>query len=199
MSGKFIVFEGTEKVGKTFHINLLAQKLESENIKYKIFAEPNKNGLFGKYLYSAKTLTNLERLTLILAERSRQINIYKDYLKQNYHVICSRFFWSTIVYNSIDEISKNLIFDSIINFALIPDLTFYLYKKNLNINDFKNPENYLETLYHNLSIQSSLEDRFKQILKSTTLNFQKINTDYTKEDNSYLIYLKTKELIKNVK
>jgi len=101
-----IVFEGIDGSGQTTHSKLLADYLISKNYKVFLTKEPTNNEigkLIRKILNKEIEFDNLGLQLLMMADRAYHIKEIKNYLKNNFIVICDRFWFSTVAYGSEDE------------------------------------------------------------------------------------------------
>ena len=137
MSGKFIVFEGGEKSGKSTQIELLKEYLESKNFQVVLTREPGSKlssitQQIREVILNNKntSLTARAELLLFLADRSQHMSeIVKPALEQGKIVLCDRFDGSTFAYQGA---ARNLDLKEIksmnnwAKFGLEPDLVVYL-------------------------------------------------------------------------
>lgn len=104
--GKFIVFEGLDGCGKTFHCKVLCDYLNSVGIKSIQTCEPTKDEmgkLLRRYL-SGEIATSPEGIAgLFIADRLDHITKeggLLDLLDNGVNVICDRYYLSSIAYNA---------------------------------------------------------------------------------------------------
>lgn len=137
MPGKFIVFEGGEKSGKSTQIELLKKYLESKNFQVFLTREPGSfhssitQEIRGIILNSKNTnLTSRAEFLLFCADRSQHVaEIVKPALDKGNLVLCDRFDGSSFAYQGaarqldLDELKK---INDWAKFGLVPDLVVYL-------------------------------------------------------------------------
>lgn len=137
MQGRFIVFEGGEKSGKSTQLNLLHQYLLSKNFDVILTREPGGNGSEIAEKIRALVLDKANiaihartELLLFLAARAQHIEeVVKPALVAGKIVLCDRFDGSTFAYQGA---ARNLDLAEIVkmnNWAkdnLEPDLVIYL-------------------------------------------------------------------------
>ncbi len=137
MPGKFIVFEGGEKSGKSTQIELLQKYLESKNFQVVLTREPGSKlstitqSIREIILNNKNTnLTARAELLLFLADRAQHVaEIVKPALEQGKIVLCDRFDGSTFAYQGdarhldLEEIK---VMNKWAKFGLEPDLVLYL-------------------------------------------------------------------------
>ncbi len=137
MSGKFIVFEGGEKSGKSTQLELLKKYLEDKNFQVVLTREPGSKlstitRQIREIILNNKNtnLTARAELLLFLADRSQHVSeIVKPALEQGKIVLCDRFDGSTFAYQGA---ARNLKLEEIkpmnnwAKFGLEPDLVVYL-------------------------------------------------------------------------
>lgn len=139
----FIVFEGSEGVGKSTQIELLFTALKQHDIPCILTREPggtpfaeNIRSIFKQINEHQDSPLPLTELLLISAARNQHIKkIIEPELKKGNLVLCDRFLDSTYVYQSIiGKIPKQTIDDisSIIMSNLLPDLTLVLVADSKN-------------------------------------------------------------------
>jgi dTMP kinase len=132
----FIVFEGSEGVGKTTQINLVAQKIGACVCTREPGGTPlgeEIRGLFKKYLANSASTQNfaITELLLMAAARNQHLEeIILPRLKKQEVVLCDRFLDSTYAYQGVLEgLEKSFIDDVHRPFLknLVPDLTVILH------------------------------------------------------------------------
>ncbi|UKK02170.2 thymidylate kinase [Theileria orientalis] len=129
--GKFIVFEGIDRSGKSTQIKLLSQKLVEENIKTQIITFPNKKTpigrILGDYLRSRDENIPKQALHLLFsANRWEVMDNIKKVLESGTHVITDRYAYSGISY-SVGAEGLNFDWCKIPDKGLIqPDVVFYM-------------------------------------------------------------------------
>jgi len=140
----WIVFEGSEGVGKTTQIEMLSRKFDRLKIHHLLTREPGGTP-FGEQVRGLfKTSGNLSPLTeLYLLSASRNDHLTKKIkpaLQEGKFVICDRFLDSTFVYQMslkglskeiIDQVSSSMFED------LVPDLTIILSSKTFRTSERK--------------------------------------------------------------
>ena len=139
LTKKFIIFEGVDYSGKSFHSRKIAEYIKL-NYKYKvtITREPGGNNLDTaeeiRNIFIKKRQNNLlplSQLLLIYAARSENYSkIIIPSLKNNNIVISDRFIYSTIAYQhallGIDLNIINSLNDYLLNPKFLPDIIFIL-------------------------------------------------------------------------
>jgi dTMP kinase len=137
MAGKFIVFEGGEKSGKSTQIELLQKYLETKDCQVVLTREPGSKlstitQSIREIILNNKNinLTARAELLLFLADRSQHVSeIVKPALEQGKIVLCDRFDGSTFAYQGA---ARNLNLAEIVSMdnwakqGLMPDLVVYL-------------------------------------------------------------------------
>jgi len=133
--GYFIVFEGPDGSGKTTQAQILHHKLTLHGYSSIVTEEPGATKE-GKIIRD--TILNPElricpktELFLFLADRADHVNkVIAPALKEGKIVICSRYFYSTLVYQGLVREVASLDFLYNLNlFAtrkIIPDVVFYI-------------------------------------------------------------------------
>ena len=140
---KFIVFEGIDRSGKSTQIKKTSEWLTSLGIKNITVQEPGTTKL-GKQLRSILKDENIQccykaQKSLFHAARVQLIEeIIKPSLKNDIHVLCDRYFHSTLCYQILQSEKKNLTateFNKVVSDyineikqdIIIPDITFVFY------------------------------------------------------------------------
>ncbi len=133
--GFFIVFEGPDGSGKSTQVELLHNQLTCDGYSCIITQEPGgtKEGKSMRdiILNPELSISSKTELFLFLADRSEHVHkIIQPALKEGKVVICSRYFYSTLVYQGIARKVASLDFLKMINlFAvndIVPNIVFYL-------------------------------------------------------------------------
>ena len=133
--GKFITFEGTEGVGKTTQINLLAKYLKTKNISCLITREPGgtKLGEQIRETLLAKSDRNIDVMTELLLMFSARAQHLKEViypaLTENKWVLCDRFTDASYAYQGggrgVPFVKIKLI-ENAVQDGFKPDLTILL-------------------------------------------------------------------------
>ncbi|MCK4336093.1 MAG: dTMP kinase [Candidatus Aenigmarchaeota archaeon] len=106
MEGKFIVFEGIDKSGKETQAKMLYDHLHAKGIPVIYTEEPSPKNAIGrlikKWLVGQATVTSGEAITLLYtADRFEHLKkVIIPALNTGKNVICDRYFYSTIAYES---------------------------------------------------------------------------------------------------
>ena len=120
MSGKLIVFEGPDEVGKSTLADSLMNKFRATNEKVELLSFPGKEaGTLGELVYKLHHEPNIFGLNKI-NETSLQIlhvaahadaiqNKIRPLIKQDTNVILDRFWWSTLVYGAVGGVKANVL------------------------------------------------------------------------------------------
>lgn len=164
---KFIVLEGIDGSGKTTQMKYIDEFLSTQDIKYKCTREPGgikisediREIILDKNNIAMDNKT--EALLYAASRRQHLIEKVMPSLEDDYHVICDRYVYSSLVYQGyargigIDEVFN------INNFAIenkIPDLTIFIdvdvdialkriqSRKNMDRLDLENAEFHKKTL-----------------------------------------------------
>jgi dTMP kinase len=137
MPGKFIVFEGGEKSGKSTQIELLQKYLESKNFQVVLTREPGSKlstitqSIREIILNNKNTnLTARAELLLFLADRAQHVaEIIQPALEQGKIVLCDRFDGSTFAYQGAArhlDLAEIKPMNTWAKSGLEPDLVVYL-------------------------------------------------------------------------
>ncbi|GMV66337.1 MAG: thymidylate kinase [Candidatus Omnitrophica bacterium] len=128
LPGKLIVIEGTDGVGRTTHINLLHDWLESQG-RGVLVTGLSRSPLIGEGLQAAKQNKLLGRLTMALfyatdfADRLEHEII--PALRAGFVVLADRYVYTLIARDTVRGTDAKWLRD-LFGFALIPDAVFYL-------------------------------------------------------------------------
>ncbi len=171
MKPQFIVFEGIDGSGKSSQIELLKEKLIEHNIDTVITSEPTNNAI-GKLIKSAmKGSSKIDQKSiaaLFLADRLNHItdpeNGLLKILQEGKTIICSRYYFSSIAFQS-EFISERWMKESvnICSNLLKANISFYLsIQPEKAINRIKNRANDFE-IYENIN---KLSEAHQTYLKS---------------------------------
>jgi dTMP kinase len=129
-SGKFIVFEGIDGMGKSSQLALLANVLRQRGLPVAATREPTDGpySLVIREMFKARDRFRPEdELAAFIADRRWHVEEFlRPHLDAGIHVLCDRYFLSTIAYQG----AKGLDAQEIIaahDFAPEPDLALLLY------------------------------------------------------------------------
>lgn len=128
LPGKLVVIEGTDGVGRTTHINLLHDWLESQG-RGVLVTGLSRSPLIGEGLQAAKQNKMLGRLTMALfyatdfADRLEHEII--PALRAGFVVLADRYVYTLIARDTVRGTDPKWLRD-LFEFALIPDAVFYL-------------------------------------------------------------------------
>lgn len=136
MSGVFVTFEGPEGAGKSTQIQMLARRLEAQNVPHVLTREPGgtvvADRLRGLLAESADgSIDARTELLIVLAARSHHVeHVIRPALAENKLVVCDRYTDSTICYQGagrgIDVGEINLL-NNFATGGLEPDITFLVH------------------------------------------------------------------------
>lgn len=135
-TAKFIVFEGGEGSGKSFHTRLSSEYLQSKNVQHVTTHAPGGTTLGNEIrslLVERKDLTVYPRteLLLFLADRAQHTEeVIRPQLAAGVHVLCDRFTGSTLAYQAggrnLPEPEFIVQMETYARGELEPDLVIYL-------------------------------------------------------------------------
>ncbi len=113
MSGTFIVFEGPDGAGTTFHSRKLSERLQREGKEAILTFEPS-DGKFGKeirgLLEEGIYIDPAELQKLFCDDRRQHLEtVIQPALKANKIVVCDRYVPSTFVYGEASEVALPLL------------------------------------------------------------------------------------------
>jgi dTMP kinase len=137
MAGKFIVFEGGEKSGKSTQLELLKKYLEDKNFQVVLTREPGSKlstitRQIREIILNNKNtnLTARAELLLFLADRSQHVSeIIRPALEQGKIVLCDRFDGSSFAYQGAArhlELEELKPINNWAKYGLEPNLVVYL-------------------------------------------------------------------------
>ncbi len=126
-NGLFIVLEGIDGAGKTTIANMLLRYLSGKGYNTIYTYEPY-DSLYVEILktkYNELRDAYLDALTYAADRVIHLKTVIKPYLEKNYIVICDRYFYSSVAYQSAQGAPLDWILE-INKFALKPDIAIYL-------------------------------------------------------------------------
>lgn len=111
MRGKFIVFEGPDGAGTTFHSETLAERLRKEGEREVILTREPTDGEFGKkvqkFLTEGMYIEPAELQKLFCDDRGEHVErMITPALASGKIVICDRYIPSTLIYGEATNVSK---------------------------------------------------------------------------------------------
>ncbi len=158
MENIFIVFEGIDGSGKTTQSKLLSEKIHG-----KYTYEPT-DGYIGKYIRKILNGKKCEKETLALlfaADRVEHVADIEQNLKKS-NVICDRYVYSSIVYQSIQGIDLEFIVN-INRFAKKPDLMIFL---DVDIEEsFKRMGGRSREIFENKDILEKVKKKYYEVIE----------------------------------
>lgn len=161
--GKFIVFEGLDRSGKSTQSKLLVDYLKKENINVKSLNLPNRETPIGniitKYLKMEKHNMSNETIHLLFsANRWEQINEIKNLLFKGVWIVCDRYAYSGVAY-SVGALNLTKTWCMNPDQGLIkPDIVFYM---DLPPNCAQNRSEYGEEIYEKIEIQKKIYEAYR--------------------------------------
>ena len=206
MSNKkpFIVFEGIEGSGKSYHSNNLIKEIKKKKLSFIYLREPGgtANAELIRQIILSTRKNNLSELTdtlLYLASRNENfIKNIKPFYKKKI-IICDRFSASTLAYQHYGlGVNKNLILylNKFILGNISPDLTF-LMKINIetSLKRLKKRKKLNRYDKFNRVFYKRVQDGFLKISKSNLNKYMIINSENSILENKKIILDKFKLLI----
>ena len=174
MKKLFIVFEGIDSCGKTTQAELLKDYLISQQEQVVISPEPS-NGIIGNMIRQAlkqrivfsrdRDLFDEQMAYLFAADRHDHLyndvdGVYK-LIKDNYHVISTRYYFSSLAYNC--ETSAKFDFIRKLNDRFPnPDLTIYI-DIPIEISLSRLQERSLKEVYENKNKLTKVREQYQKI------------------------------------
>jgi dTMP kinase len=133
-----VAFEGPDGAGKTTQAQLLVERLAEENIPCVSLTQPS-SGPMGKlireHLQGHRVLDREVLGLLFAADRTEQLrNIIFPALERGMVVVCDRWYYSSIVYQSLEGCSSHWV-KSINSHIRPPDLLVYCWVPSGDIED----------------------------------------------------------------
>lgn len=128
--GKLIVFEGIDGTGKSTHIRLLSEYLETRGITVHTSFEPTR-GPWGMRVRAAavsgKRLDMQEEMHCLLQDRREHVSqLIHPALEQGHWVLLDRYYLSMMAYQGASGADVQQIREWNESFAPAPDLAFWL-------------------------------------------------------------------------
>lgn len=168
-SGKLIVFEGPDGVGKSTLATGLAEKLNRGGITCKYFSFPGKeSGTLGRLVYDVHHnpknfgVIGLDPTSMQMLHIAAHVDAIertiKPLIRNGQHVVLDRYWWSTIVYGGVggsnqDSIDRMVSAEKIHWGSIIPAVVFLLERKQLEEGNLQHER--LRTAYSTLASRES--------------------------------------------
>ncbi|ABR54266.1 dTMP kinase [Methanococcus vannielii SB] len=162
---KFIVFEGIDGSGKTTQAKMLAEKLNAEYT-----CEPT-TGKIGRTIREVLSGSECKKETLALlfaADRVEHVSEIEKMLQKS-HVVTDRYVYSSIIYQTMQGISKEFIY-SINFFAKIPDIVVILdvdTEEALKRMEFREKE-----IFEKIEFQKKIKQEYHKIAELKCSKFE---------------------------
>ena len=170
----FIVFEGIDCCGKTTQAELLKSYFANQKEQVVISSEPS-NGIIGNMIRQAlkqriifsrdRELFDEQMAYLFAADRHD--HLYNDVdgvfklIKDNYHVISTRYYFSSLAYNC-ETIEKFAFIQKLNDRFPNPDLTIYI-DIPIEVSLKRLQERSLKEVYENKSKLTKVREQYQQI------------------------------------
>ena len=171
-TGIFIVLEGIDGSGKTSIALSLKDKLASNNYKTIITREPTffeSGRLLRKYLnlFDLEKRDPIYEALLFAADRMIHVNSFiRPLLNKGYIVICDRYLYSSLVYQSTDGVPEDWI-KTINKYALQPDCAFFIdVPPNIAINRIANHK---KSMFETLDFLEKVYKKYKKLVNEGLL------------------------------
>ncbi|GAW83877.1 thymidylate kinase [Plasmodium gonderi] len=187
--GKFIVFEGLDRSGKSTQSKLLVEHLRNKNVQVKHLCFPNRETptgqIIAKYLKMQNDMPSETIHLLFSANRWELMGEIQRLLSNDVWVVCDRYAYSGVAYSAgALKLSKTWCMNP--DQGLIkPDIVFYL---NVPPNYAKNRSEYGEEIYEKIEVQKRIYETYKNFYQEHywinldgTKKIDDIHTDILKE------------------
>lgn len=169
--GKFIVFEGVDFSGKSTQVDLIKNHIGEIGLQdsFLFTKEPGSDltdsgpKIREILLMSLDDISPAAEVFLFSADRAIHVSRIKEILNSGINVICDRYFYSTIAYQSyFGDFNKELLFNitEAAICGLVPDLLFVL---NMDIETYKERRGLEKNLDR---IEQNIDDAFFVALSS---------------------------------
>mmetsp|Transcript_15681 Transcript_15681/g.39835 ORF Transcript_15681/g.39835 Transcript_15681/m.39835 type:complete len:207 (-) Transcript_15681:4331-4951(-) len=168
-TGKFIVFEGIDKSGKTTLSKQLCEELRDRNVPVRFFSCPNRSTKVGQLLdqYLKDPNDPLEPHALHLlfsANRWEMAPAIRDLLRRGISVVCDRYYYSGVAYSlargDIDSIPWAIQTDVGLP---EPDRVYFL---DISADQVKGRKGYGDEIYEKVDFQSDVRRTFLELYSS---------------------------------
>jgi len=184
----FIVFEGIDSSGKTTQAELLKNSLIANNERAVISPEPS-NGIIGNLIRQAlkqrvvfsKDRDLFDRQMAYLFAADRHDHLYNDVdgvfklIKDNYHVISTRYYFSSLAYNC-DSVEQFEFIQKLNDRFPDPDLTIYI-DIPIEVSLERLQERSMQEVYETKTKLTKVREQYQQIF--STYNGKAIAIDGT--------------------
>ncbi|KAI4835199.1 thymidylate kinase [Plasmodium brasilianum] len=176
--GKFIVFEGLDRSGKSTQSKLLVEHLKGKNVDVKHLYFPNRETVTGQiianYLKMENNFPNETIHLLFSANRWERMNEIKNLLIKGVWVVCDRYAYSGVAYScGALNLTKSWCMNP--DQGLIkPDVVFYL---DVSPTFAQNRSKYGEEIYEKVEVQKRIYENYKHFSNEDYW----INIDATKK------------------
>ncbi|SBS89030.1 thymidylate kinase [Plasmodium ovale curtisi] len=176
--GKFIVFEGLDRSGKSTQSKLLVEHLKKKNVDVKHLCFPNENRVPNHILHVSvykhrMTFNYIFAVFLLLRKHDIRSEI-KNLLSKGTWVVCDRYAYSGVAYSAgALKLAKSWCMNP--DQGLIkPDVVFYL---NVSPSYAKNRSEYGEEIYEKIEVQKKIYETYEHFSEEDYW----INVDATKK------------------
>jgi dTMP kinase len=162
--GKFIVFEGIDRCGKTTQCQILLDKLRQKNIRAEIMRFPNRETESGKiinsFLLNKITLSDREIHLLFAQNRQEMQKEINDKLEKGINLIVDRYYHSGIAYSAAKGLDLEWCIKADEN-NYKPDYVFYL---SLKPEYAIRREGYGKEKFENIEFQQKIYDMYMELI-----------------------------------
>lgn len=177
--GIFVVFEGTDRCGKSTQSKLLKDYFISEGKGAVLMNFPNRKTDIGKLIddYLSKKKGNIDKKylhKLFSTNRWEAHKLIKNMLLVNKNnIVCDRYCYSGLAYSMSNGLSED--WCKLSDSGLIkPDIVFYL---SNDITNCSNREGFGEEIYEKTDFQTKVKYNFENFIINKEDNIIKINCE----------------------
>lgn len=168
--GKFIVFEGIDGAGTTTQAKLLTKRLISDRQRAMFTFEPSDRFIgsnIRRYLKLERKASEQLLALMFAADRlDHYENVIKPILETGINVICDRYIWSSLVYQTLNlntEREEEWI-QSINSYAVLPDITIYLRVSIYTASKRRERRSYAKELFEKDELLRKAIDKYETLL-----------------------------------
>jgi dTMP kinase len=184
--GRFIVFEGIDRSGKSTQVRLLSKKLANSVVRAFPTREGPIGSLIAQYLSGSLSFEPDTIHLLFSADRRHAMREFEALLDQGIHIVCDRYMYSGIAYSKAKGLDST--WCTLTELGLLePDVVIYL---KADVSTTKTRAGYGEETYETDQFQQRVKNAFDDMAlrsKDTWITVESTTVEETHDKIMHLL------------